>query len=604
MCGIIGIVGHSPVKNRLIEGLVQLEYRGYDSSGIAVLDEGKLKRERAKGKIKKLIDKLEANPIDGTAGIAHTRWATHGIPNEQNSHPHFSGSVSVVHNGIIENYLDIKNELSHRKFFTETDTEVSAHLIDEYLKSELSPKEAFSKSLKKLNGAYAFAVLFDELQDHMFCARAGSPLAIGIGQDEMYLGSDAMALAKLTTKMIYLEEGDWAILTPKTYEIYDKNDNRVNREITIISGGPAMAEKGNYRHFMLKEIHEQPETIGRTLGIYINDYNLSPVVTENVDFESIDRIILIACGTANYACLVAKYWFEQIAGIPVEVDIASEFRYRKPTLSDKSLFIAVSQSGETADTLAALRYCKEAGLKTAALVNVLTSTMAREADIALPINVGPEIGVASTKAFTSQLTALAALALMAGFLSGSVSKTLQEKLIKELIKTPRLIKQTLRLNDQIERLTFEFSKSKNAFYLGRGTQMPIALEGALKLKEISYIHAEGYAAGELKHGPIALIEDGTPVIVIAPTNSLFEKTISNLQEVASRGANIILITDKEGKQRAETLSDNIIVMPGSSDFVSPIIATIVVQLLAYHSAVHLGTDVDQPRNLAKSVTVE
>jgi glucosamine--fructose-6-phosphate aminotransferase (isomerizing) len=438
----------------------------------------------------------------------------------------------------------------------------------------------------------------------MFCARAGSPLAIGIGQDEIYLGSDAMALAKLTTKMIYLEEGDWAILTPKTYEIYDRNDNRVNREVTIISGGPAMAEKGNYRHFMLKEIHEQPETIGRTLGIYINDYNLRPVVTENLDFESIDRIILIACGTANYACLVAKYWFEQIAGIPVEVDIASEFRYRRPALSDKSLFIAVSQSGETADTLAALRYCKEAGIKTAALVNVLTSTMAREADIALPINVGPEIGVASTKAFTSQLTALAALALMAGFLRGSVSKTLQEKLIKELIKTPRLIKQTLRLNDQIKRLTFEFSKSKNAFYLGRGTQMPIALEGALKLKEISYIHAEGYAAGELKHGPIALIEDGTPVIVIAPTNSLFEKTISNLQEVASRGAYIILITDEQGKQQAESLSDKIIVIPGSSDFVSPIITTIVIQLLAYHSAVHLGTDIDQPRNLAKSVTVE
>ena len=604
MCGIIGIVGHSSVADRLIEGLVQLEYRGYDSSGIAILDKGKLKRERAKGKIKRLIDKLEANPIDGTAGIAHTRWATHGIPNEVNSHPHFSGSVSVVHNGIIENYLDIKNELSHRKFLTETDTEVSAHLIDEYLKTGLSPKEAFSKSLKKLKGAYAFAVLLDEVKDHIFCARVGSPLAIGIGQDEMYLGSDAMALAKLTTKVIYLEEGDWAILTPKTYEIYDRNDNRVTREITIISGGPAMAEKGNYRHFMLKEIHEQPETIGRTLGIYINDYTLSPVVTDNLDFKSIDRVILIACGTANYACLVAKYWFEQIAGIPVEVDIASEFRYRKPSLSDKSLFIAVSQSGETADTLAALRYCKEAGLKTAALVNVLTSTMAREADIALPINAGPEIGVASTKAFTSQLTALAALALTAGVSNGSVSKTLQEELIKELIRTPRLIKQTLRLNDQIKRLTFEFSKSKNAFYLGRGTQMPIALEGALKLKEISYIHAEGYAAGELKHGPIALIEDGTPVIVIAPTNSLFEKTISNLQEVASRGAQIILITDEQGKQQAESLSNKIIIIPGSSDFVSPIITTIVVQLLAYHSAVHLGTDVDQPRNLAKSVTVE
>lgn len=604
MCGIIGIIGHSSVADRLIEGLVQLEYRGYDSSGIAILDKGKLKRERAKGKIKRLIDKLEANPIDGTAGIAHTRWATHGIPNEVNSHPHFSGSVSVVHNGIIENYLDIKNELSHRKFLTETDTEVSAHLIDEYLKSGLSPKEAFSKSLKKLKGAYAFAVMLDELQDHIFCARAGSPLAIGIGQDEMYLGSDAMALAKLTTKVIYLEEGDWAILTPKAYEIYDRNDNRVNRKITIISGGPAMAEKGNYRHFMLKEIHEQPETVGRTLGIYINDYNLSPVVTDNLDFESVDRIILIACGTANYACLVAKYWFEQISGIPVEVDIASEFRYRRPALSDKSLFIAVSQSGETADTLAALRYCKEAGLKTAALVNVLTSTMAREADIALPINAGPEIGVASTKAFTSQLTALAALALTAGVSNGSVSKTLQEELIKELIKTPRLIKQTLRLNDQIKRLTFEFSKSKNVFYLGRGTQMPIALEGALKLKEISYIHAEGYAAGELKHGPIALIEDGTPVVVIAPFNELFEKTISNLQEVASRGASIILITDEEGEKHAGSMSSSVIVVPTSNDFVSPIVTAISIQLLAYHAAVHLGTDVDQPRNLAKSVTVE
>ena len=604
MCGIVGIIGNSSVTDRLIDGLLQLEYRGYDSSGIAVLDDGKLKRERSKGKISGLISRVSKNPIDGESGIAHTRWATHGVPNETNSHPHFSGRVSVVHNGIIENYLEIRKELSHRNFLTETDTEVSAHLIDEFLQKNMEPKEAFSKSLQKLNGAYAFAVLIDGLPGHMFCARAGSPLAIGIGEGEMYLGSDAMALAKLTNKVIYLEEGDWAILTPTSYEIFDRENNKVTRDVTIVSGGPAMAEKGNYRHFMLKEIHEQPETIGRTLGVYINDYNLCPKITENLDFSKIDRVILIACGTANYAALVAKYWFEQIAGIAVEVDIASEFRYRRPFLLNTSLFIAVSQSGETADTLAALRYCKSAGLKTAALVNVLTSTMAREADVALPINAGPEIGVASTKAFTSQLIALAALALTAGVSNGSVSKSYQEKLIKDLIKTPRLVKQTLRLSNQIEKMAFDFSKAKNVFYLGRGTQMPIALEGALKLKEISYIHAEGYAAGELKHGPIALIEDGTPVVVIAPFNELFEKTISNLQEVASRGASIILITDEEGEKHAGSMSSSVIVVPTSNDFVSPIVTAISIQLLAYHAAVHLGTDVDQPRNLAKSVTVE
>lgn len=604
MCGIIGIVGRSTVTDRLVDGLKRLEYRGYDSSGIAVLDSGSLKRQRAEGKIKGLEAKLDKDHMDGQIGIAHTRWATHGVPNETNSHPHFSGRVGVVHNGIIENFLDIRKELSHREFKTETDTEVAAHLVDEYLGEGLKPVEAFSKALKKLKGAYAFGLIIDGYTDEVFCARAGSPLALGVGDGEMYLGSDALALAQLTTKLVYLEEGDWAVLTPTSYEIFDRDDNKVAREITIISGGPAMAEKGNYRHFMLKEMYEQPETIGRTLTNYIDEYRLTSDMPDELNFSEIDRVIIIACGTACYAAMVAKYWFEQVAGLAVDVDIASEFRYRKPVLPERSLFIAVSQSGETADTLAALRYCKEHGVKTAALVNVMTSTMAREADIALPINAGPEIGVASTKAFTSQLTALAALALAAATSRGSVTEDEQEELATALIKTPRLVKQALRLDDHIEAMAFDFSKSKSAFYLGRGSQVPIAFEGALKLKEISYIHAEGYAAGELKHGPIALIEDGTPVIVLAPFDELFEKTISNLQEVAARGATIILITDEVGAKHAGTLADEMIVLPTAHEFVAPIVTTIAVQLLAYHTAVHLGTDVDQPRNLAKSVTVE
>ncbi|MEP3888992.1 MAG: glutamine--fructose-6-phosphate transaminase (isomerizing) [Hellea sp.] len=604
MCGIIGIVGTSTVTDRLVDGLKRLEYRGYDSSGVAVLDNGTLKRRRAEGKIKGLVSKLDTDPLDGQIGIAHTRWATHGVPNEINSHPHFSGRVGVVHNGIIENFLDIRKELSHRNFETETDTEVAAHLVDELLGQGFEPIDAFAKSLKKLKGAYAFGLVIDGHTDHIFCARAGSPLALGIGDGEMYLGSDAMALAQLTTKLVYLEEGDWAVLTPTSYEIFDRDDNKVTREITVISGGPAMAEKGNYRHFMLKEMYQQPETIGRTLTNYIDEYRLTSDMPDELDFSEIDRVIIIACGTACYAGMVAKYWFEQVAGLAVDVDIASEFRYRKPVLSKKSLFIAVSQSGETADTLAALRYCKEHGVKTAALVNVMTSTMAREADIALPINAGPEIGVASTKAFTSQLTALAALALAAAISRGSITEDEQHELATALIKTPRLVKQALRLDEHIEAMAFEFSKSKSAFYLGRGSQVPIAFEGALKLKEISYIHAEGYAAGELKHGPIALIEDGTPVIVLAPYDELFEKTISNLQEVAARGAMIILITDEEGAGHAQDLADEMIVLPTAHEFVAPIVTTIAIQLLAYHTAVHLGTDVDQPRNLAKSVTVE
>jgi len=605
MCGIIGITGRNSVTDRLVDGLKRLEYRGYDSSGIAVLTDGSLQRERAEGKIKNLESKLNAANIDGQSGIAHTRWATHGVPNETNAHPHFSGRVGVVHNGIIENFLELRKELSKtREFRTETDTEVVAHLVDAALEQGDSPKDAFRKSLKQLTGAYAFGVIIDGVEDQIFCARAGSPLAIGIGDGEMYIGSDAMALTQLTNNLIYLEEGDWAILTPDSYEIFDRQDKPVTREATIISGGPAMAEKGNYRHFMLKEIHEQPETVGRTLANYIDEFRLTANIPPELDFIEFDRIVIIACGTACYAAMVAKYWFEQLGGVAVDVDIASEFRYRKPVISKNSLFVAVSQSGETADTLAALRYAKENGTKTAALVNVMTSTMAREADIALPINAGPEIGVASTKAFTSQLTALAALALSAAVTRKALSRDAEIRLTQALIETPRLIKEGLLRDEQIERLAFELSSSKQAFYLGRGSQVPIAYEGALKLKEISYIHAEGYAAGELKHGPIALIEDGTPVIVLAPFDNLFEKTISNLQEVASRGAKIILITDETGAKSAGDLASHVITMPDSDSFVAPIILTIAVQLLAYHTAVHLGTDVDQPRNLAKSVTVE
>ena len=605
MCGIVGIVGTSQVTERLVDGIKRLEYRGYDSSGVAVLSNGSLSRTRAEGKVKALEDKLTATPLDGQIGIAHTRWATHGVPNETNAHPHISGRVGVVHNGIIENFVELREDLSKtRSFESETDTEVIAHLVDAALAEGLSPFDAFGRALKQLRGAYALAVIIDGHKDQMFVARAGSPLAIGIGNGEIYAGSDAMALAQLTDRLIYLEEGDWAVLTQDSYHIFDGDDNAVDRPISVISGGPAMAEKGNYRHFMLKEIYEQPETIGRTLSNYIDEFRIKADLPDTLSFADIDRIILVACGTASYAGMVAKYWFEQYAGIAVDVDIGSEFRYRKPVLTKNSLFIAISQSGETADTLAALRYCKEAGVKTAALVNVMTSTMAREADIALPINAGPEIGVASTKAFTSQLTALAALALAAGRARGTLSAAQETDLAKALIQAPRLVADALTLESKIEAMSYELSKKANAFYLGRGPLFPIAYEGALKLKEISYIHAEGYAAGELKHGPIALIEDGTPVIVIAPMDDLFEKTISNLQEVASRGAYIILITNESGAKSAAQFSNELLVLPDSHNFTVPIVMSIAIQLLAYHAAVHLGTDVDQPRNLAKSVTVE
>ena len=611
MCGIIGIAGQGQVTDRLIDGLKRLEYRGYDSSGIAVLTNGSLDRRRAEGKIRNLEAKISKEAMEGQIGIAHTRWATHGAPTENNAHPHRSGRVAVVHNGIIENYLELRAELSAtREFISDTDTEVVAHLVDIELAKGLSLKDAFSATLERLKGSHAFGLIIDDNPNEIYCARAGSPLALGIGPDgtEHFLGSDAMAMAQLTSQLIYLEEGDWAILRPLGYEIFDENDAPVTRDITVIKGGPAIAEKGKYPHFMVKEIYEQPEIITRTLTHYLNPERTAPVqgtsLAPALDFTKFDRVILIACGTAYYAGAVAKYWFEQIAGLAVDIDVASEFRYRRPVLNEKSLFVAISQSGETADTLAALRYCKENGLTTAALVNVMTSTMAREADIAMPILAGPEIGVASTKAFTAQLTALASLSLSAAQSRGTKSDAEISRLTAELISVPRLITEALELDTVIAEMSKTLAPARSAFYLGRGAQVPIAFEGALKIKEIAYIHAEGYAAGELKHGPIALIEEGTPVIVLAPMDELYEKTVSNLQEVASRGARVTLVTDEEGAKTGAAMADDLIVIPTSDPFIAPLLTTVVMQLLAYHTAVALGTDVDQPRNLAKSVTVE
>jgi len=603
MCGIVGIVGTETVTDRLIDGLKRLEYRGYDSAGVAVLNGSGLKRARAKGKIASLVDVLSDNPIDGPAGIAHTRWATHGEPNIANAHPHFAGLVGVVHNGIIENYQDIRDELKGRNFTSDTDTEVIAHLMDEALQSGKSSREAFAWTLKKLRGAYALGLIVDDGTNEIFAARAGSPLAIGIGKGEMYLGSDALALAQLSRELVYLEEGDWAVLSPEGYEIYNSENEPVLRDVTVINAASASSDKGSYDHYMLKEIYEQPTSVNATLKNYIGSDGFGDIKTK-IDFSEIDRLVLIACGTASYAGAVAKYWFEQMAGLAVDVDIASEFRYRNPVLSPKSLFVAISQSGETADTLAALRYCKEAGIKTAALVNVMTSTMAREADMAMPLNAGPEIGVASTKAFTSQLTALASLALMAAQQRGRMYAADVQKQLANLNALSLLISSALDQDSAIKKLAKDLSSSKNAFFLGRGAMVPIAFEGALKVKEISYIHAEGYAAGELKHGPIALIEKGTPVVVIAPHDELFEKTVSNMQEVAARGAKIFLFTDEEGHKAAAHMAHNTVALPTANPFVAPIVQAVGMQLLAYHAALALGTDVDQPRNLAKSVTVE
>jgi glutamine---fructose-6-phosphate transaminase (isomerizing) len=608
MCGIVGILGNGPVAGQLVDALKRLEYRGYDSSGVATLEKGVLGRRRAEGKLRVLEDRLEREPLSGRIGIGHTRWATHGRPTEDNAHPHATDLVAVVHNGIIENFRDLREKLtkSGSKFASDTDTEAVAHLVTQELKSGKSPEDAVAASLKQLRGAFALAFLFTGKDDLLIGARKGSPLAVGYGNGEMYLGSDAIALAPFTDTISYLEDGDWAVLTRKGVQIRDEQDRKVERPVLKSTASAQLVDKGNHKHFMAKEIHEQPEVVGHTLAHYIDmiDERVALPVALPFDWKKLKRVSISACGTAFYAGLVAKYWFERFAKLPIEIDIASEFRYRGAPLEPGDLAIFISQSGETADTLATLRYAKENKQHILSVVNVPTSTIARESDVVMPTLAGPEIGVASTKAFTCQLSALACLAIAAGRARGVLSATDEQKLVHALVETPRLMAAALALEPQIERLAQNLAKARDVLYLGRGTSFPIALEGALKLKEISYIHAEGYAAGELKHGPIALIDEKMPVIVIAPHDNVFEKTVSNMQEVAARGGKIILVTDARGANDAAIASVETITLPDMSTTVTPLVYAIPVQLIAYHTAAAIGTDVDQPRNLAKSVTVE
>ncbi|MEM6555700.1 MAG: glutamine--fructose-6-phosphate transaminase (isomerizing) [Pseudomonadota bacterium] len=611
MCGIIGILSRQgSAADRAIEALRRLEYRGYDSAGIATLDHGKLDRRRAAGKLSNLQSLLLETPIGGSVGIGHTRWATHGAANTQNAHPHVSGPVALVHNGIIENFRHLRTRLEKagHVFETETDTETIAHLISSHLNSGADPVSAVRSSLTDLEGAFALSILFEGHDDLLIGARKGSPLVIGVGDDEMFLGSDALAVAPFTNRVIYLEEGDWCVLHHDAYTIYDESGTEVTRPQSLVQAAGAAVEKGNYRHFMQKEIFEQPDSTARTIGAYVNALEQSielPGDEAAIDWANVTHIHMVACGTAYYATCVAEYWFEQIAGIPVKTDIASEFRYRKPALPKTGgLALFVSQSGETADTLAALRFCKQAGLKTAAVVNVPTSTIAREVDLVLPTLAGPEIGVASTKAFTAQLCALAAAVIAAAKVRGTIERNREVELVNALSGIPRLISESFALDAPIAELARTLSKARDVIYLGRGVHYPIALEGALKLKEISYIHAEGYASGELKHGPIALIDEETPVVFVAPHDALFDKSLSNLQEVAARRGKVLLISDKAGLDDAGETPENGVELPTCHPFVAPILYALPVQMLAYHTAVEKGTDVDQPRNLAKSVTVE
>jgi glutamine---fructose-6-phosphate transaminase (isomerizing) len=608
MCGIVGILGSEPVAGQLVEALRRLEYRGYDSAGVATLERGALARRRAEGKLLALEKRLRKEPLKGHSGIGHTRWATHGKPSESNAHPHATERVAVVHNGIIENFRELREKLvkAGARFKSETDTEVVAHLVTQELNKRKSPEAAVAAALKQLRGAFALAFLFAGEDDLMIGARKGSPLAIGYGKGKMYFGSDAIALAPFTDKVSYLEDGDWAVVTRKGATVRDAQGKKVKRPIITSTASAMMVDKGNHKHFMAKEIHEQPEVVGHTLAHYIN------MVRERVelpgklpfDWKKLKRLSLSACGTAFYAGMVAKYWFERFAQLPVEIDIASEFRYRESPLEKGDLAIFVSQSGETADTLASLHYARAAKQHTLAVVNVATSTMAREADVVMPTLAGPEIGVASTKAFTCQLAALACIAIAAGLARGRLSRADEKRLVRALIEVPRLMSAALALEPQIEKLARNLSKARDVLYLGRGTSFPIALEGALKLKEISYIHAEGYAAGELKHGPIALIDKTLPVVVIAPFDRVFEKTLSNMQEVAARGGRIVLVTDPRGAKESAVDHFATLTLPEMAATVTPLVYAVPVQLMAYHTAVALGTDVDQPRNLAKSVTVE
>jgi glutamine---fructose-6-phosphate transaminase (isomerizing) len=608
MCGIVGIVGRTAAAPLMVDALKRLEYRGYDSAGVATLEGGRLTRCRAEGKLKNLEQRLAGAPLAGTIGIGHTRWATHGKPNENNAHPHVTKYVAVVHNGIIENFNELRAELEAggAVFSTETDTEVVAHLVTAEMKSGKNPVEAVAAALPRLRGAFALAFIFDGEDDLLIGARRGSPLAIGYGDGEMYLGSDALALAPFTSEISYLEDGDWAILHRAGAEVRDASGRPVRRAIIKSSASSFLVDKGNHRHFMAKEIHEQPEVVGHTLAHYIDMAAERVCLPKDLpfDFRTLERVSISACGTAYYAGLIGKYWFERFARLPVEIDVASEFRYREAPFSPGNLAVFVSQSGETADTLATLRYAKEQKQHILSIVNVATSTIARESDVVMPTLAGPEVGVASTKAFTCQLAALACLAIGAGRARGILSEEDEKKLVRALIEVPRHMAAALTLEAKIEHFARDLAKSRDVLYLGRGTSFPLALEGALKLKEISYIHAEGYAAGELKHGPIALIDETMPVIVIAPHDRVFEKTVSNMQEVAARGGRIILVTDPAGANGATVESTAVLVLPEMPSTVTPLVYAIPVQLIAYHTAVIMGTDVDQPRNLAKSVTVE
>jgi glucosamine--fructose-6-phosphate aminotransferase (isomerizing) len=605
MCGIIGIVGTSPVAGRLLESLKRLEYRGYDSAGVAALDQGQIVRRRAAGKIRNLEALLAADPMPGEIGIGHTRWATHGPPSERNAHPHQAGRVCVVHNGIIENFAELKRDLTAqgRIFTSDTDTEVVAHLIDRELAKGLAPLDAFKAVLDQLHGAYALAVLIQGAEDLILGARRGSPLVVGFGEGEMFIGSDALAVGPFTQVIAYLEEGDYVAITADGAMIFDAAAQPVLRPRRTVPTSAALVEKGNYRHFMEKEIHEQPDACRYTLSAYLDPVSMTASAPEGFDFKDVTRLQIVACGTAYYAGMTAKYLFEKLADLPVDVEVASEFRYRDPAVSTGTLALAVSQSGETADTLAALKWCKSKGLVTAALVNAHQSSMAREADHMWPTHAGPEIGVASTKAFTAQVCALTALAIAAAARRGRIDRAEEARLVQVLLEAPRLITEALQVEDAAKALAQDLSKARDVIYLGRGSAFPLAMEGALKLKEISYIHAEGYAAGELKHGPIALIDELTPVIVLAPADALFEKTASNMAEVAARGGPIILITDADGAKHAPA-SARILLAPGCDPVIAPLVFAPAIQLLAYHVGVYKGADVDQPRNLAKSVTVE
>jgi glucosamine--fructose-6-phosphate aminotransferase (isomerizing) len=607
MCGIIGIIAKNPVAAELIEGLRRLEYRGYDSAGVATLIDGRIERRRAEGKLANLAARLEKEPVRGTIGIGHTRWATHGLPTEGNAHPIATDRVAVVHNGIIENFQALKKELVGLgyQFHTQTDTEAVAILATHHLAQGLSPAQAVARTLERLEGAFALVFLFAGEHDLLICARRGSPLAIGYGEGEMFVGSDALALAPLTRRLTYLEEGDWAVVTSRAVTIFDRANHKVDRAVreTALSG--ALIGKGNYRHFMQKEIFEQPAVIGDTLHALINPVSRTINLPElPFALGDLGKITMIACGTAHHAGMIAKYWLESIARIPVEADIASEFRYRAPAMPKDGAALVISQSGETADTLAALRYCREAGQKIIAIVNQPESTIAREADIVLPTLAGPEIGVASTKAFTTQLAVLAAFTIALARARGTIDADGEALLAGQLAEIPSRASEVLHHDERIQEIAAEIALARDVLYLGRGTAYPLALEGALKLKEISYIHAEGYAAGEMKHGPIALIDDNVPVIVLAPPGDLFEKTLSNVEEVMARGGRVVMISDAAGVARLDGRLAFGIAVPHCAPFVAPLLYAIPIQLLAYHVAVLKGTDVDQPRNLAKSVTVE